>query len=255
MTETDPQPTGPADSTGPEENYPGYALPPGSYRAPEIKRPRYGRLLGVWGAGIVAGIAVLVGVSIRVAEKPTHYMCPPDCGRPVTGIPVMALPRYTSPTGKFSVSYPTPDSAYEVTKDDNGVTAKFTAGDTGVLQLFSQPAHGRTAKEIGKDLIKHKFPDAKTAYEIPNATVGYQAGYGEVADSWPPGGSGSYIRIRTVLLVAVKNDLALIVGAVGPYHAFGPDFGPGLPSGVNLQIAQDMGKYVNSFSWQGDPAR
>jgi len=105
------------------------------------------------------------------------------------------------------------------------------------------------------DLIKQKFPDAKIAYEIPNAMVGYQPGYGEVADSWPSGTSNSYIRIRTVLLVAVKNDLALVAGAVGPYHAFGPDFGPGLPSGVNLQLAQDMGKYVNSFSWQGDPPR
>lgn len=249
MTKSEPQ------SAGPEEDYPGYAVPRGAYRAPEPKRPRYGRLLGVWTAGIVAGIAILAGVSIRVAEKPMHYMCPPDCGRPVTGIPVMALPRYTSPTGTFSVSYPTPDSAYEVTKDDNGVTAKFTGGDTGVLQLFSQPARGRTAKDIAKGLIQHKFPDAKTAYEIPNATVGYQAGYGEVADSWPPNGSGSYIRIRTIILVAVKNDLALVAGAAGPYHAFGPDFGPGLPSGVNLQIAQDMGKYVNSFRWQGDPAR
>jgi hypothetical protein len=58
-----------------------------------------------------------------------------------------------------------------------------------------------------------------------------------------------------VVLVAVKNDLALIAFATGPYHAFGPDFGPGPPSGANLQLAQDMGKYVNSFHWGGDPQR
>ena len=56
-------------------------------------------------------------------------------------------------------------------------------------------------------------------------------------------------------MVAVKNDLALVASAVGPFHAFGPDFGPGPPSGANLEIAEDMGKYVNSFSWRGDPAR
>ena len=167
----------------------------------------------------------------------------------------MALPRFTPPDGTFSVSYPAPGSAYEIVQDPMGVTAKFTGGDTGVLQLFSQPARGRTPREIAKELLKQKFPDAKTSYEIPNATVGYQPGYGEVADSWPPAANASYIRIRTVILVAVKNDLALVAGAVGPYHAFGPDFGPGLPSGVNLQIAQDMGKYVNSFTWQGDPSR
>ncbi len=72
---------------------------------------------------------------------------------------------------------------------------------------------------------------------------------------WPQGSGNKYIRIRTLLLVAVKNDLALVAGAVGPYHAFGPDFGHGLLSGANLEIAEDMGKYVNSLAWAGDPPR
>jgi hypothetical protein len=65
----------------------------------------------------------------------------------------------------------------------------------------------------------------------------------------------SYTRMRVVVLVSVKNDVALVAGAVGPYHAFGPDFGSGKPSAVGLEIALDMGKYVNSFSWRGDPPR
>jgi hypothetical protein len=203
---------------------------------------------------MVSGLA-LCGLAMIATPKPAHFMCPPDCGRPPTGIPVMALPRFSPPDGSFSVAYPAANSAYEVKLDNKGVTANFTGGDTGVLQLFSQPANGRSADDIAHHLLKGKFPDAKIAYEIPNAAVGYQPGYGLVADSWPPGASSSSIRIRTVLMVAVKNDLALVAGAVGPYHEFGPDFGPGLPSGVNLQIAQDMGKYVNSFVWKGDPAR
>jgi hypothetical protein len=43
--------------------------------------------------------------------------------------------------------------------------------------------------------------------------------------------------------------------AAGPYRQFTPTFGPGPPSPANLQIAQDMGKYVNSFTWRGDPPR
>ncbi len=241
--------------TEPDELYPGYALPPGTYAAPELRRTRFSWLLGRWGI-VIAVVAVgLLGVTLTVTKKPAHFMCPPDCGRPPTGMPVASLPRFTSADGSFSVSYPAPNAAYNVTTDGKGVMAKFTGGDTGVIQLFSEPAAGRSPKEIAKALIQKKFPDAKTAYEIPNAMVGYQPGYGEVADSWPQGTSNSYIRIRTVLLVAVKNDLALVAGAVGPYHAFGPDFGPGLPSGVNLQVAQDMGKYVNSFVWKGDPPR
>lgn len=60
--------------------------------------------------------------------------------------------------------------------------------------------------------------------------VGYQPGYGEVADTWPQSSTASYRRIRILVLAAVKNDLALVAFATGPYHAFGPDFGPGPPS-------------------------
>jgi hypothetical protein len=57
--------------------------------------------------------------------------------------------------------------------------------------------------------------------------------------------------MRMVVIVAAKNDVALIASAFGPFHQFGPDFGPGRPSPANLQIAQDMGRYVNSFEWTG----
>ena len=49
-------------------------------------------------------------------------------------------------------------------------------------------------------------------------------------------------------MVAVKDDLALVAAAIGPFRQFGPDFGSGKPSGANLQLALDMGKYVNSFA-------
>ena len=61
--------------------------------------------------------------------------------------------------------------------------------------------------------------------------------------------------LRVIVIVAVKNDLALVAAAEGPFREFTPSFGPGPPSPANLQIAQDMGKYVNSFSWRGDPPR
>ena len=164
-------------------------------------------------------------------------------------------PRFTSADGAFSVSYPVEGAAYQISKQDNGVTAVLQAGDGGTMQLFSRPAAGRTPKEIAVDLVNETFPDTKTAYEIPNTMVGYQHGYGLAADLWPQGAMSSSTRMRVIVMVAVKNDLALIAGAVGPYRAFGPDFGSGKPSAANLQLALDMGKYVNSFSWRGDPPR
>jgi len=243
-----------ADGT-PDHRYPGYAVPGPSYAAPPVRRPRLAWLLSRWGTVITVATVVLAGVAVVLSPKIVHYMCPPECGRPPTGTPVMALPRYTSPDGAFSVSYPAEGSAYTVDTNDTGVTATYTGGDGGVMQLFAEPAAGRPARDIIRAVVARTYPDAKVAYEIPNAMVGYQPGYGEVADVWPQSSTASYRRVRILVMAAVKNDLALVAFATGPYHAFGPDFGPGPPSGANLEIAQDMGKYVNSFHWSGDPAR
>ncbi|HPQ41517.1 MAG TPA: PD-(D/E)XK nuclease family protein, partial [bacterium] len=110
-----------------------------------------------------------------------------------------------------------------------------------VMQLFSEPANGRSPRDIVKAAIRRTHPNAKVDYEIPNAMVGYQPGYGEVADDWPQSSTARYSRVRILVMAAVKNDIALIAFATGPYRAFGPDFGPGPPSGANLELAMDMG--------------
>jgi hypothetical protein len=238
-----------------EQVHPGYAMPAESYLAPAQRRPRFGWLATRWGVAITVAAVVLGAAALALAPKIAHYMCPPDCGKPPSGTPVMALPRFEAPDGSFSVAYPSPGSAYTVTTTSAGVTATYTGGDGGVLQLFSEPAKGRSAQDIVRALVKRTHPDARVAYEIPNAMVGYQAGYGELVDDWPQGGASSYSRVRILVMTAVKNDVALIAFATGPFHSFGPEFGPGLPSGANLEIAGDMGKYVNSFRWKGDSAR
>ena len=253
-----PQPVdavAPEQYSVPEEAHPGYALPAGTYLAPALHRTRFGWLLSRWGVGITAAALVLGAAALVLAPKVEHYMCPPDCGKPPRGTPVMALPRFQPTDGTFSVAYPSPGSAYTVATTDVGVTATYTSGDGGVLQLFSEPARGRSAQQITRVLLKRAYPDAKVDYEIPNAMVGYQPGYGVVADDWPQNASSTYSRVRILIMAAVKNDVGLVAFATGPYHAFGPDFGPGPPSGANLEIAQDMAKYVNSFRWKDDPVR
>ena len=236
------------DGSG-QRDYPGYALPAATYQAPAIKRPRFGWLIGRWGVVVMTVAATLAGVAAVLTPKIASYACPPECGRPPSGTPVTGLPRFTSTGGEFSVSYPTQESAYEVALSDNGVTATFTGGDTGVMQLYSQPARGRSAHDIVTATLTKRFPDAKVDYQIPNAMVGYEPGYGVLADNWPQNASASFTRQRILVMAAVKNDLALIAFATGPYRTFGPDSGPGLPSAANLQLAEDLGKYVNSFQW------
>ncbi len=69
-------------------------------------------------------------------------------------------------------------------------------------------------------------------------------------------GPTRHSRIQlTAALRTAAEPVRLIAAAAGPFHRFTPEFGPGPPSPANLQIAQDMGKYVNSFAWRGDPPR
>lgn len=234
---------------------PGYSVPPGTYRTAALSRVTFTRALGVWSAGTALLAAALMAISVLVTQLPVRYQCPPKCGRPPIGAIVTTNPRFTAPDGDFSVSYPPAGSPYQVTLSDNGVTAKYLDGDTGTLQLFSQPAAHRSPRDIATALIRNAYPDARIAYTLPNAMVGYQPGYGVAADYWPQGTNSSYTQMRIIVMVAVKDELALIAYAAGPYHAFGPNFGPGPPSAANLELAQDMGKYVNSFAWRGDPPR
>ncbi len=162
---------------------------------------------------VAAGLVVLSGA---VETPSARYVCPPELRASADGHPVTINPRYTAPDGTFSVAYPAVGSAYKVTLGDAGITADLLVGDKGTMRLFSQPAAGRTPQQIANQLIKQTFPDTKMAYEIPNAMVGYQPGYGLVADAWPQGSNSSYTRMRLVVMVAIKNDLALVAGAVGP---------------------------------------
>lgn len=235
--------------------FPGYAVPRGTYRAKPTRRTSPLKLLAVLCTGIAVVAAALLWIAGMTSKPPARYMCPPDCGRPPMGEPIAINPVFTAPDGSFSVSYPVAGAAYKISTKPTGVTAEFLAGDGGMMQLFSEPANGRTPEQIADALVDRTFPDTKTAYEVPNAMVGYQPGYGFVADYWPQGSSSMYTRMRVIVMVSVKNDLALIASGVGPYHEFGPQSGASKPSGANLQLALDMGKYVNSFRWDGDPAR
>ncbi|MGV0834262.1 hypothetical protein [Mycolicibacterium thermoresistibile] len=236
-------------------SWPGYAVPADTYTAPSPRRSSTTRVLLTWLLGIAVVTAVMFGASAAVSEPGALYVCPPDCGRPPTGEPVMINPRFVAPDGSFSVSYPAEGTAYDISTEATGVTATFVGGDGGTLQLFGEPAHGRSAEQIVTHLVDVAFPDNHLDYEIPNAMVGHHPGYGIVADYWPQGATADYERTRILVLAAVKHDLALVAAAVGPYRQFGPDFGAGKPSGANLQLALDMGKYVNSFRWANDPVR
>lgn len=241
----------------PIETFDGVAVPARRYTAVGAERPRYTWLFGI----LTATLAIATGavtVWDKVATKESIYACPPECGRPITSAPVANMPRFTSTDGAFSVGYPasgSPDAGgetFRVSRQPNGISAVKVSGDGGQLRLFSEPADGRVARRVVEDLMAREFSGAEVAFEVPNATVGYQLGYGVIVNLQRP---GSLTTSRAVLMAAVKNDLALIATAEGPFRRFTPEFGPGIPSAANVEIAIDMSKYTDSFSWRGDPPR
>jgi hypothetical protein len=242
-------------TAAPLPDWPGYSLPDQTYRAPAVRSTSPARLLMVVvtvAALVAAGSAAL---SIWLTPPKALVVCPPDCGTPPISKPVATNPRFTPSNGEFSVSYPGEGTAYDATFEPNGMVLDLLAGEGGTLRLFGQPATGQTPRQIADDLLRAHYPDATFAYEIPNAFVGYELGYGEVADDYPADAIGDDGRNRVMIMVAVKNDYALIAAAAGPYREFSPDFGSGHPSGANFLLALDMAKYVNSFRWRGDPPR
>lgn len=234
-----------------QTTYDGVAVPDRRYRAQGAARARWRATLGVLLLGLGIG---LVGISVwdRFVTDAATYRCPPDCGRPPNAVPVANLPRFVAADGSWSVAHPAPGGVYDITTTADGVTARMTTSDGGVLRMFSQPAKGRLARQVVEQYLATQYPSYSVAYELPNAMIGYRLGYGVVVNFLTPGLS---VRddMRAVVIAAVKDDIALIATAEGPFRRFTKEFGPGPPSAANLEIAMDMGRYVDSFRWKGDP--
>ena len=243
-----------AAGDGEADTRPGYAVSAGSYVVAPVRRTAPAQLFTAMGAGLA--VAVAAGVSAAAVATPprARYTCPPDCGRPPIGEPIDSNPRFVSEDGEFSVQYPSPGALYKATLYPDWVALDYVGGDTGNLDLWGEPAAKRSPKQVIDAMIAEYYPDATLDYEIPNAMVGYEPGYGAVFDQYPQDSSGESTRLRLVALCAIKNEYALVATAVGPFHEFTPDYGSGHPSAANLALALDMGKYVNSFRWRSGPS-
>lgn len=259
----------------PAAMFPGYGVPPGSYSAPLPRSTSPAGLILAVAAALAVAVATVSVISVKVTPAAAHYACPPDCGRPPIGPPVggepgqapapeppvatppnqppvavQTYPRFTSKDGGFSVAYL---PAADVTKTDDGITMTFDRIE-GEIRLFGTPANNRTPRQIVEQYIEKNYRTAKTAYQIPNAMVGYEPGYGEVDDFSNENPNATSARGRLLVMTAVKNDLALVAVAEGPMLRFTPRTSAH-PSAVNMIIAQLMGNSVNSFTWNKPAAQ
>jgi hypothetical protein len=254
--------------------FPGYTVPGSAYAAPLPRDTSRTRLLLSVGTALAVSVAVIAAITVKVTPAPEHYACPPDCGRPPIGppvgdtpgqnvaaeptpqpsaplVPAHAYPRFTSEDGKFSVAY---FPSAKITKASDGVVLHYPGLFDGEIRLFETPARNRTPMQVVTEYIGKQYPKVQSDYEIPNAMVGYEPGYGEVDDFIPDNPYATYRQGRLLVMAAVKHGLALVAVAEGPKVEFTPK-NSGHPSGVNLMIANALGNSVNSFTWNEESSK
>lgn len=212
-------------------------------------------------AFFVVGLLIVTGIFLVIAKTATPdkhtAKCPPTCPQPPVGDPVAAMPRFTAADGSFSAGYPKPNRIFDPAKlQKDGVLVPVKVSDGGAVLVQGGPANGQTAEQVVTVFLRAKFPDARQAYVVPNALVGYHAGYGVVADLYPQSTDGTYEHDRVIVLAAVRNDVSVVVAGAGPFHEFAADgLTNGHPSGAGVLVALVMDPIVNAVEWKGDPKR
>ena len=246
---------GPPQGPPPGYGY-GYGYGASPAARPPVKHTSHAKLL----TALIVGLIVAAGAFIIIAKLATPAAntkkdCTPTCvGPPPVGPPVAAKPKFTASDQSFSVEYPSNSPVItKVTKSGNTLSAELANG-AAVIAVTGSNAGGKTAQQVVQSYVASKFADARSAYQISHAEVGYTPGYGEVFDVFPQTTSGASAHYRLVVLAAVKNDTFVLAIGFGAYRVFTPAE-IGHPTGVATGVAFFMDPIINSVLWKGDPPR
>jgi hypothetical protein len=248
-----PQAPPQAPPQGPGGGY-GYApVPP----RPPVQHTSHAKVLSILVVALVVAAGAFVLISNLLTPGPnTTPTCNPTCGGPPpVGKPVAAKPRFTAKDGAWSVEYPAHDPVFTAfKKSDEQLYAELGHG-AAIIAVNGGDAGGKTPQQVVQSWLSSKFPDARPAYEIAHAEVGYTPGYGAIYDVYPQTTSGASAHYRLVLLAAVKNNTFVLVVGFGAYHPFQRGDPLNHPSGASTGVAIFMDGIINSVEWKGDPPR
>ena len=165
---------------------PGYAAP----ARPPVKHTSHAKLISLF----VVGMLVVVGGFLLIAKAATpekKARVPPTCPQPPVGDPVVAMPRFTAPTARSaSATRRRARSSARPAAERPACIVPINVGDGGAILLQGGSARGQTAEQVVTAFVRREVPRRAPAYVVPNALVGYQAGYGEVDDVYPQSTDG-----------------------------------------------------------------
>lgn len=236
----------------------GAGYPVAATARPVAKHSSHTKVVGILVAALLVAVGAFVGISLLVTPgAQSTPPCPPTCPNPPVGQPVASPETFTAADGSFSVTYLPAGSRIHLTKSASSVDMKlFPPGETDEILLTGLAAKGDTADQVVASVTGKLVPDAKVAYVLPNAILGFQHGYGVVLDNYLQTTNGATEHDRIVVVGAVKNDVALLAIGVGPFREYSAKgLNDGHASGANSFAALLMDQMINSFTWKGDPPR
>ncbi len=131
------------------------------------------------------------------------------------------------------------------------IGGKPVTSNGGTVQFLGVSGVGATpARDVVNAVVQKSASGAQLVYEVPDAFVGYQDGYGAVYQVDTISADGTPVDDRLFVAAAVKDGDAAVVWAYGPYD---PNFASnGLvdhPSFIDLDIALVLDPMINSVSW------
>jgi hypothetical protein len=162
---------------------------------------------------------------------------------------------YTSSKYGYSLEY---DPSFPPTeKGDTGILWTYHSRKTGApytMRVMAESASGRSAQQLVRDLEQQERRmgrDTEWVYDVPHAEVGYTLGYGSINNQTSAPATGPTVPMRLVIVVAVKNGLAISGVALAPFVA-DADHVWGHPNPAQTWVVIDLDPIINSVVWPGD---
>jgi len=203
---------------------PAFAPAPAYQVAAAVPHKTAGPAIWALAAGGVAFFGICLAVAAHIfatAGSGGQTDCPRRCSPPPPKSPPLSAPHtYTSKDLGWSVDYYDPQQAlagaFSVTHQDSGSITWTLVGKrwpgNWPITFQGEKAAGRSPGQIADQLQQASFKDARRAYSIPGAELGYADGYGGVYDITFSQATGTSQRARLVIMVAVRGDVAVVQG-------------------------------------------
>lgn len=209
---------------------------------------------------ILGGIGLLVlsllfNFISQLLQPGTVSCGPPQCTLPPPKHgPLTATNHYTSSQYGFSLDYSTNNiQPSQTTASSIAWDGQLSDGSEISWSLTGMPANGRSAQEIVNSTQSAHFPDAQQAYTVPDASLGYMLGYGNVYDVSVSPADGQSVHDRLLVFASIRRGLAVVLIGLGPYQQSSPNSGS-QPNPANTPLVQlgDFEENINSVTWPGE---